>query len=633
MEMLSGGFLGVMLLLGGQVGLPLGLPPLPDDPVLSHTAPEECLLYFSWSGVAEPDAKSTNQTEQMLAEPEVKQFIETVGKALGAAIKKGAPATPQGQVLGQHGPKLIHALLTHRTALFISKVEKGQRGPQVFGGVIISTGDQTEEIEASLEKIEKVLALAPSIGSAPERWHRLLISPDSLHIEWAVQGKYLIVGIGPGSGDSIVRRMNGETPAWLSTLKQKLRVERVSTVFYLNVKKGLELAGPLVGEPEMRQILEALGVANIRTIASSSGLEGTGCLSKIWIETAGDPSGVFTMFGPEPLKAADLATIPKDASFAAVARVHPSKLYDAVFEGIKKISPDAATSRAAELAQTEAMLGFRLKRDLFDVLGDTWCVYNSPGEGGLLLTGLTIVAPVKDRDRLAKTNDRLIELARPSAAAGGPAIKETKFRGQRIFFVNSVGNEFMPFAPAWCVSDTHLILSLSPQNVRAFLSRDAAAGSLADLPAVAERLKAGDAVLLTYQDTAGMMKITYPVLQIFLTLGFSEMQREGIDLDPSVLPSLASIIRHVEPGVGMLVREKNGLVYVSRQSLPVNVGLPVLIGATTLFGFAMQPVPFAPAQPPILQEPGKLQIEVVPEEKPKDIPVQELREPTAPLPK
>ena len=82
MEMLSTGFLGVMLLLGGQVGLPLGMPPLPEDPVLSHVAPEECLLYFSWSGVAEPNAKSKNQTEQMLAEPEVKQFIETVGKAL-----------------------------------------------------------------------------------------------------------------------------------------------------------------------------------------------------------------------------------------------------------------------------------------------------------------------------------------------------------------------------------------------------------------------------------------------------------------------------------------------------------------------------------------------------------------------
>ena len=54
-------------------------------------------------------------------------------------------------MLGQHGPKLIRALLTHRTALFISKVEMGRRGPQVFGGLIVSTGDQTEEIKAAME--------------------------------------------------------------------------------------------------------------------------------------------------------------------------------------------------------------------------------------------------------------------------------------------------------------------------------------------------------------------------------------------------------------------------------------------------------------------------------------------------
>jgi hypothetical protein len=594
MELLSTGFLGVMLLLGGQVGLPLGLPPLPEDPVLSHVAPDECLLYFSWSGVAEPDAKSKNQTERMLAEPEVKQFIETVGKALSVAIKKGAPATPQGQVLGQRGPKLIRALLTHRTAVFISKVEMGPHGPQVFGGAIVSTGDETDEVEASLEQIEKVLA---SGLAATEKWHRLPTPPDSLHVDWAVQGKYLIFGFGPGSADSIVARMGVMTPDWLSALRKKLAVERVSTVFYLNVKKGLELAAPLLGAPEMRQVLEALGIANIRTIASVSGLDGTGCLSKTWIETAAEPSGLLALFGPEPLKAADLAPIPKDASFAAAGRLSPSKLYGAVINALKTVSPDAASSSAAQLAQTEAMLGFRIKQDLLDTLGGTWCVYNSPGEGGLLITGLTTIVPVKHRDRLAKSNDRLLELAHANAAPGSPAIKETKFRGQRIFFLDPVGNDLLPFAPAWCVTDTHLILSLSPQNVRAVLSRDASAGSLADLPAVAERLKSGDLVLLTYQDTPGTMKIIYPVMQILTTLGFAELQREGIDLDASALPSLASIIRHVDPGVSALLREKNGLVYVSRQSLPVNVGLPVLFGATTFFGFAMQPAPFVPAQP------------------------------------
>jgi hypothetical protein len=601
MDFLSTGFLGVVLLMGGQVGLPLGLPPLPEDPVLSRVAPDDCLLYFSWSGVAEPYAKSKNQTEQMLAEPEMKQFVETVGNALGAAIRKGAPATPQGQVLGQNGPKLFRALFTHRAAIAISKIEIGPHGPNVFGGAIINTGNETDELKTALETIEKVIS--PANAAATQKWHRLPTPVDGPQFDWAFHGKYLIIGVGPGSADSIaVRAASSEvkTPEWLAAIKRKLRVERVSTVFYFNVKKAREAAALLLGEPDVKATLEVLGIANIRSIAAVSGLEGAGCLSKTWIETDAEPSGLLAVIGPEPIKAADLATIPKDASFAAAARLNLSKLFDATVEGSKKVSPDVP---AAELAKIEAMLGFELKKDLLDTLGDTWCVYNSPGEGGLLITGLTVVAPVKDRDRLAKTNDRLLELAHVNAGPASPTIKETKFRGERIFYLAATGSDFQPFLPAWCTSDTHLILSLSPQNIRAFLARDRKSGSLADVPAVAERLKSSDSVALTYQDTAGMLKITYPVMQILVTLGFSEIGREGIDLDSSVLPSLASIVRHVEPGVGVLVREKKGLVYTSRKSLPVNMSVPVLFEVATFFGFEMPiaaPIP-QPAADPLVQ--------------------------------
>jgi hypothetical protein len=236
----------------------------------------------------------------------------------------------------------------------------------------------------------------------------------------------------------------------------------------------------------------------------------------------------------------------------------------------------------------EAVLGFRIKEDLLDTLGDSWCMYNSPGEGGLFITGLTIVVPLKNHDRLVTTNNHLVQMARLAAGAVQMTrpdpfsrrqtmeIKETTFQGQKIFSLNSNGMGTV-FVPAWCVTDTHLILSLSSQNIRAFLGRDPAAGSLAQLPAVAEKLTADAPVMLTYQDTAGMLKITYPLLQMFATAGFSEMQREGLDLNVSILPSLPSLLRHAEPGMSTLAREKDGLVYVNRRSLPVDLSLTSVI--------------------------------------------------------
>ncbi len=129
MIMAGRSFLSLALLLFGGSAVPVSLPPLPEDPVMARVAPADCLWYLSWSGTAAADPKSTNQTEQLLAEPEVRDFLHGVGKALAGAIRKGAPPTPQGRFLGANGPRLILALLTHPAAAFISKVGIGPNGP------------------------------------------------------------------------------------------------------------------------------------------------------------------------------------------------------------------------------------------------------------------------------------------------------------------------------------------------------------------------------------------------------------------------------------------------------------------------------------------------------------------------
>jgi hypothetical protein len=585
----------VLLLFGGQVGVPLGLPPLPEDAVMSSVAPRECLWYFSWSGVGEPDPKSTNQTEQLLAEPEVRDFVRGVGKALATAIRKGAPPTPQGKLLGAEGPNLIHVLLTHPTAAFISKAGIGATGLDIVGGIVVGTGDETDKVKATLEQLETTLlggAAHDAAGAeAAPKWHQIPSPPGVPTIEWGFHGKYLIVGIGDGSAKEIETRSTGKPPEWLVAIKKKLIVERLSTVHYLNVKKVIAAADAIPGFGQVQPVLNILGLGNVQQFANISGLEGTGCVSKSWVRIDGEPSGLFNLFGPEPLTAADLAPIPKDASFAIAARVNASRLWTTNLESVNKIDANSGQQFAAAIKQMEAELGFRLQEDFLQTLGDSWCIYNSPGEGGLLITGLTIVVPVKDHDRLVKTNEQLVQLARknmpkpddrvPSFARRGVSINDTTFHKQKIFYLNSFGAT-MPFVLSWCVTDKQLILSLSPQNIRAFLSRDPAAGSLADVPAVAEKLKSAGPLLLTYQDTASMMKITYPILQIFATMGFSEMQREGLDLDGAILPSLASLVRHIEPGMSTLSREKDGLVYTSRQSMPVDPTmsgmLPLLMG-------------------------------------------------------
>ncbi len=49
------------LTLGSGMGIPLGIPPAPDDPVMARLAPEECAFYTTWSASAQANPASKNQ--------------------------------------------------------------------------------------------------------------------------------------------------------------------------------------------------------------------------------------------------------------------------------------------------------------------------------------------------------------------------------------------------------------------------------------------------------------------------------------------------------------------------------------------------------------------------------------------
>src|SRR5690349_14575317 len=103
----------MMLVLGGGVGVPLGVPPLPEDPLLSKIAPEECLAYFASAGMARAQANSRNQTEQLFAEPEVRRLAAAAEALVRSGLKESAKNQgPESKVLADEGPDLLKMFLT-----------------------------------------------------------------------------------------------------------------------------------------------------------------------------------------------------------------------------------------------------------------------------------------------------------------------------------------------------------------------------------------------------------------------------------------------------------------------------------------------------------------------------------------
>jgi hypothetical protein len=146
--------------------------------------------------------------------------------------------------------------------------------------------------------------------------------------------------------------------------------------------------------------------------------------------------------------------------------------------------------------------------------------------------------------------------------------RKFKYKGQTITFLHKTPAEFMPVAPAWCLTKDQLIVSLFPQGIKAYLSRPKDAPSLADEPKVAAALRSGGTIGLTYLDTKRVAKELYPIIQILAQLGASQAQREGLNIDISHLPSAAAILPHLSSTVSSVERTDAGLVTVSRATLP-----------------------------------------------------------------
>jgi len=568
--------------------LPLGLPPLPEDPVIGRVAPEECLGYVSWAGTATPDAKSANQTEQLLAEPEVQKLLSAIDSAIGAGIEKSTHGVENTKDVYS----LVKTLLTRPAAVFLSKVEVTPHGPPNFeGGAIVNLAEKTTSVGDSLERIEKLMPpdTVEKVELAGVSFHRIK-SAGMPPITWGLHGKYLIVGLGDGAVEGILKRAKGQPPAWLTAVRKRLPVERQSNMIYINVKQVVAQFAPL-GGPKVPRVLDAIGLGNVNYLASVTGLDGKRTVARTLIATDGQPQGVFHLAAAKPLSAADLSPIPRDATIAAAGRLDANAALELLLAQIEKIDPAARANVTQGMGKIAKELGIDVQQDLLKPLGDVWCVYNSPAEGGLLVTGLTGVVQVRDHDRLQATLDKLTapyrDSVEPSAAKEEiadrdmhnsltprliPRIRKTVFGGQTIYHFEL---RDAPLAPAWCLTEKELIASTFPQNIKSYLTRGKDFQSLAAVPDVAHALE-GRTVALNYCDMRKVAEFAYPLLCVGGSLISSKLSREGIPLDASLMPSAAAIFPHLQPSIGVVRGTADGIEFESRGTLNgIGVG-PVL---------------------------------------------------------
>jgi prepilin-type processing-associated H-X9-DG protein len=610
----------ILLLAGG--GSPAGflsMPPLPPDAKLAAAAPADCLLYVHWAGIATPNPASANATEQLLAEPQVQHLIQTVKKELKDAFVRETSRGEEGRVIASTLPQLVETLLTRPTAFYITDVQMSPRGPSISGALVVNVGDQADAVHNALTQITGLVARGPGARPQPGAppgppapatrqvngvtFNALPLPPNApVQIEWGMANQYAVIALGAGTAEQVVNGLTGaaaKQPDWLATLHTKLAVPRQASIGYLNVRKLAATVAQFAG-PRVPMIVSALGLDNVESVASVTGLDATGFVGKSLVSVTGEPKGIVSILAGKPINAAALGAVPADATFALALGIDPAEVYQTVRQiaaQLPGVGPRSAQDFAEFERQFQQELGFRLNEDLLAQLGPTWTLHNAPSDGGLLITGLTATVEVRDAVALGKSYDALMtrlnaelnDRPRPRVA-----LAQTDYANHRIYFLNPIREDQMPISPAWCLTDKSLVVSLYPQMVKSYLDRVAKAdpkASIAGNPEAAKLLQGAEAPSsVSYTDTRQVFELVYPALHPLATIVCAQIQKAGVNIDMSLLPSASAVLPHLLPGSSFSRRTVDGIYMESHGSLPVGNALLGVQGAAFFVGFSVPTV-------------------------------------------
>ncbi len=606
-------FLAMIFMIFGTLGIPspLGVPPLPEDPAILRAAPKDAIAFMEWFGEAEPDPQSSNQTELLMAEPQVRALISKLEQATRGMIK--------GQ-LGEDADSSIEffnlclKIVRSPGCLYLSNVVTTELPAKFRAGLVAKVGiEATASVERGMRMVESILNedgwrfhgpahRAPATFSG-HRFRALPFPKSGPPALWAVVDGYLVLAIGEGEAPAILARLRGmdglnKNPR-LAALRDEIGVERPAFRSWVDIEQILPLMLGMHGgeqqpadlQAEMeRSFLGPLGLDKVTAILSESGLHGDGYSTRTQIACDGPLKGLLSLVGERPLSADELALIPGDASLAMAMRANPLEIFEKFLQTLELIEPRAVQELRAEfLDPLKQRTGLHFAEDLLAPLGNVVCLWNAPSDGGLVLTGATMAVTLKDPAKFAtsfsKFMDEMYASAQPErrnrwgGLLRGTYLKKVSHGDHTIHFLNIVDEAGI--APAWCVTPKHLLFSAYPQTLKAVLDRGPfPASSLLQ----ERRIAKVRASAISWIDVPSLFEKFWGGAHPFLQLMLSETQKEGFDFHLGDLPSAKAIAPHLLADLAQLRQNEHGILAERHGSLPnLDPILPMVLFGSVAF--------------------------------------------------
>ena len=571
---------------------------------LSYVAPDECIFFFTYNGWTASDPKSTNRTDKLFAEQSVQDFGTQLMDEFTKALKSAATAqgSEEAQMAAEAGPKLAKIFLSHPGAIYVKSFKAADNPEPEMAIVFDAEKDGPEAIAA----VKKLLALIPKEGPQSAIEEKIgdatFVRPKEYRanepeIRIGYRTSQLLVTLGKATPKELLAKLQkpGKPAAWVTKLSQELVVERPSMLMYFDAQKLITTLQPIITDPMASKVLDAAGISKLKSFAAVSGLDKTGMHSVSALTTDGTPTGLFDLIPDKPIAISEFKTIPANAVNATVARFDLVHLYDTFLKGADQVDPNVRPQIEQTIAAVEPQLGFSVKADLLEGLGDTWTIYASATEPGVsFVPGFVITASIRKHEGVEKALNVVVMAARGVLGNAGPqapfSIQDFSARGEKGYRIVFNGLP-IPVQPTWVLTKDQLVIGLSPQLVSTHLA-GTSKGSMADN----EHLKAAfkwnsKPLIVSYSDPKPGLQTVYTLVNTFSPMITAPLAQQGINFNLPPLPPMGDIEQHLQPTVTTIGRTSNGWKTESHGVIPSGIEIgpaAVAVGAALLLPAVQQ---------------------------------------------
>lgn len=582
---------------GGGMSGTMGLPPGERDAKLVRTAPADALVYLEWAERG-PGKRGAKGIDGFAADPEVQRFFNDVWKAIQTGVEKETSrGRPEEQVLGKHIPAMVRILLSRSGCLSATLDEKGVKLAEAGPGpakwlalvngmkvcLVVNGGKEADAIAGHLKELVNLLPADKRKKDLNRQPIPLPDSPPEFSLTLHRHGNYFILGFGKGVIDTAIAGLDGKSQGLaankdFAAAAGKVSFDRTANITFLNVKAGVKKAEAIVG-PQVANIVKMLGLDTLDTLVTSTGVVDGEIRARSYLGTGGKTDGVLALFSGRGIKPADLAHVPADSDLVVAFSMNAANVLNAARTIVAAADKPSAARLDALIKAFENELGLNVQKDLFAAFGDVWVLHDSKSAGGFYLTSLVASLEVKDHTKALDVFTKMMDVLEeklPGEIRGGGRFgrrrainrKRQEFMGETIYYINIVG-EFAPFAPAFCLTKTHLLVAPHPQALKAHIrflkSGDA---KFSDRMGKEFPLPEGDVLGLSYFESNRLLRLVYAFAPYFGQVVASMVQSEGAEIDIFSLPSARGVLPYFGDSFSTTVRTPQGILSESRNVNP-----------------------------------------------------------------